>query len=107
MEPKHEEHGGVRSDGKETGVPQRDLPGIAHQQVEADGNEDVDSNQVGKIDLAGKEEGESDHPGDQNEEPDPLHMGPEELDVLIVLPLHIHDATAWPIIRGSARLSTF
>jgi len=47
----HEHDGGVSADGEKAGVSEGDLPCVAHENVEADGNDDVDGHVVGHIDI--------------------------------------------------------
>ena len=42
----HQEGCAIGADGEETGVPQGNLPGVADQDVEADGQDDVNENDV-------------------------------------------------------------
>jgi len=76
---------------KKAGMTERDLPCVAHEDVEADGNNDVDGHVVGQIDIIVlEEEGKEGKKGHEDNKPEKGHSRTEELDVLIIVPFHVH-----------------
>jgi hypothetical protein len=73
-------------------MAERDLPCVAYEDVEADRNDDIDGHVVGHIDVVILEEkGEEGKKGNKDDEPEEGHSGTEELDILIIVPFHVHE----------------
>jgi hypothetical protein len=72
-------------------MSERDLPCVTDQEVEANGNDHIDSHVVGHIDIVVFEEkGKEGKKGDEDEKPEEGDSRTEELDVLIIVPFHVH-----------------
>jgi hypothetical protein len=72
-------------------MPQGYLTGVAHQQIEADGDNDVNCYVIGHIYIIVLEKkGVEGKKKDEEDEPEKLDARREELDILVVVPFHVH-----------------
>jgi hypothetical protein len=73
-------------------MPERNLASVPDQDVEADGNDDVDGHVVGHVNIVVLEqEGEEGKKSHEHDEPEEGHSRTEELDILIIVPFHVHE----------------
>ncbi len=72
-------------------MSERYLPGVPDQDAEADGDDDVDRHVISHVDIVVLEKkGKGSKKGNEHNEPEKGHPGAEELDILIVVPFHVH-----------------
>jgi hypothetical protein len=72
-------------------MPQGNLTGIAYQEIESDSDKDIDGHVVGHINIIVLEEdGEKGEEQHEKDEPKNHYARRKELDILVVVPFHVH-----------------
>ena len=90
----HQQGRPIGADGKKTGMAEGDLAGGAHENVQPHGQDDMDHDDVEKIDVvAGGIKGEGEQEKQQRHRPEQDHPALEELDIFVVIALHVHRVT--------------
>jgi hypothetical protein len=95
---RHDERCSVGADGEEPGMAERDLARISHEYIQAHGEDNVDENDVEEIDsIARKIEGKGEQKYEKGYRPYEDGTAAEQLDVLVVIALHVHRITSCPL----------
>ena len=88
---RHKNDGAEGAYGKEPGMSQGYLAGVPYQEIEADGHEDVNRYVIGNVNvIILKKEGVEGKEKDEEDEPEKLDARREQLDILVVVPFHVH-----------------
>ncbi len=91
----HQEGRPIGADGKKSGMAEGYLAGGPHEDIQAHGQNDVDHDDVEEIDVVARgEQRDGDEQKHQRHRPEKNHPAFEELDVLVVIALHVHRVTS-------------
>ena len=94
----HQHDGSIGADREKSRMTERNLPGIAHQKVQADNHDNIDGHVVGYVYIVVfNQEWECNQENQQGTEPEKDDAGTEQLNILVIIPLHVHRWWSFPV----------